>query len=438
MNSPVFLVVLFLPLIFSLCLIYKKITTSFINKNVLSCGAIFTVLLSFIAAATKNITEFSNTNAILTYTSFVFLNLSILSHLYFKFKKQYMFTNIRYYIFFLLFVGSTYLFILSTNLISSAIIWVLSGLLIYIFSYFDIFKTGADYNTNRYYSIILIGDFCFVLCIFVLAKYAIVLNSGSYIINFDNIKPILKYMSINAPEELTLLSVCTIISLFSRAFIFPFSCFWSFLLNASNIFYTTIFPILTPSYSLILFFKLDIFKNIPIVLKFYFIAAILFILVSLLIEKHFKIIFGHILSLINISFILLYFCSKNLAFLLFILLYLITFYLSTVLLLKDKTSFKRRIVNVEKGFIQERFMIWLFECIPARIALLIEAIDKIIFRNLYKIIYAIINYISYCYVRFSQRKDAIHIVKGIVIIFTFFLLIAIFATLFGNFGEMQS
>ncbi len=331
----------------------------------------------------------------------------------------------------------TYLFILSENLVLAAIFWILSGIIIYVFSYFDIFKINSDYNPNRFYSVFLTGDFSLLLAVFIFVKYALISDNFSYFINFSEISSLTGYIIGNSDFEYLLLPLCLIIALFSRAFILPFSCIFSFLSNASNLLYTVIYTTMTPLYSLILFLKLDLFSNVGYQFKIYVIISLAVSIFSLLFEKHFKIIMGHLLSIVNCVCILTYFYNKY-AFLFVVLIYIGILLALFGIFLQDKLSFKRRVINIKKGFLIEKIYIFVFEILPFKIANLVYFIDKEIFGNIIKFLIYIFNVLSYRYMLFIQKKDVVSVIKGIIITFTIFALLAIFIALFGNFGEMQT
>ena len=430
MNN-ILLIFLFFPFFLSLYWIFQRITLSVTNKKVLNFGLIFAVIISLIASCCMK-------NYFLITSNVIFLILSIISSLYFKYKKQFMFTHLRYNIFLSLFISLTYLFVLSDNLILSTLIWIISGILIYIFSYFDIFKTNADYNVNRFYSIFLIGDFCLLLCCFIFIKYAVISTTYSYLIEFSDIQLLSSYILGNSDFEYIIIPICLITALFSRAFIFPFACFFSFLLNASNLLYIVIFSTVTPLYSLVLFSKLNLFDSINVYFRAYLLFSVIFILISLLFEKHFKIIFGYLLSVINSIFIICYFYNEFYSLIFLYCSYFILTLSISILFLKDKLSMKKRLLSFNKGFLQERMHIYLTETLPLCIANTINFVIKIIFENLFKIIHYFADLISFYYMKFIQKKSVSVIIRGILIIFGFFAILAILIALFGNFGEMQS
>lgn len=437
MNNIIFLSVLFIPFVFSLGLIFKRLTLSPLNKNVLDFGLSVCTIISLITCSIKQFISPDDNTIFLLVANFIFFMICVLSYVFFKLKKQFIFTKLRYYIFLSLYMCTTYLFVLSNNLVLSTLFWILSGIVLYVFSYFDIFKVNADYNPNRFYSIIIAGDFCLLLSTYIFVKYAIISNNFSYFINFDEINSLTGYIIGNSSFEYLLLPLCIIIALFSRAFIFPFSCFFSFLSNASNLFYAVVYSTMTPLYSLILFLKLDLFSDVGYQFKIYIAFSLLFSLISLLFEKHFKIILGHLLSIINCICILTYFYNEY-AFLCAVLIYTGLILALFGVILQDKLSFKRRIIDIKKGFLIERIHIFVFEKLPLKIANLIHFIDKRVFGNIIKLIIFIFNILSYRYMRFIQKKDAISLIKGIIATFTLFALLSIFIALFGSFGVMQS
>ncbi len=437
MNRIVFLAVLFLPFFFFTYLFLKRLTLSYIGKKVLDYGLVASCAISFLASVIQYFLDFSAISLFLIIANLIFLFLSIISSLFFKFKKQFMFTQVRYNLFLSLLISTTYLYILSENLILSLLFWILSGMLIYFFSYFDIFKTTSDYDSSRFYSIFLGGDFCFLIACILLIKFAILSNNYSYLLNFEEIKQILNYVLGNGDLEYIIIPVLLLAALFSRSFIFPFSCFFSFLTNASNMLYLCIYTIISPLYALILFLKLDIFSSVNHNFKIYLLASIFISLFSLLFEKHFKIIFGYILSVINASFIILYFYNAPVAYLIYIISLSIAVITLSILFLGKKLSFRRRPININKGFIQEKCFILLTESLPCFLAGTLQFISEKILKNFFGVFIGFFEFISYHYIIFVQKRKITSILKGILIIFALFALLAIFIALFGNFGEMQ-
>lgn len=173
--SLITITAIFLPFIFGLYLLIKKIRFSFVEKSVINNGLIVInslTLLAFCAVKffhkTVNFGEYgflidSKNIYFLIFSSFVYLILSIFLKKYFKEKKKYIFTKQRLYIFLPLLITITYLFLSASNLFVNLIFWFLSGLLIYVFSYFDIFKYGANYNPICFYWVFLFGDLCFLI-----------------------------------------------------------------------------------------------------------------------------------------------------------------------------------------------------------------------------------------------------------------------------------
>ena len=437
MNRIVFLTVLFLPFIFFLFLSLKRLTLSYVNKKVLDFGLILSVIPSLIVSVIQYLLSSKEISLFLITANIIFLFLAVNSFLFFKLKKQFMFTKVRYNIFLSLLMSLTYLFILSDNLLLTLIFWIMSGILIYLFSYFDIFKTTSDYDSSRFYSIFLTGDFCLLIACILLMKYAVISNNYSYLLNFEDIKSLLSYTLGNDNFEFLLISSCLIVSLFSRSFTFPFSCFFSFLTNASGLLYLTVYSIISPLYSLVLFLKLDIFNSVGQYFKYYFIIALIICFISLLFEKHFKIIFGYILSILNTGFILIFFFNPSLALIAYAACFGLILIVLCFLFLGKKLSFKRSLININKGFIQERLFIFVSEKLPVNIASIIEFSDKTIFKNILALFIRLFDFISFHYLIFTQKRKVKSILKGILIIFSLFAILAIFIALFGNFGEIQ-
>ena len=81
--------------------------------------------------------------------------------------------------------------------------------------------------------------------------------------------------------------------------------------------------------------------------------------------------------------------------------------------------------------------IFVSEKLPVNIASIIEFSDKTIFKNILALFIRLFDFISFHYLIFTQKRKVKSILKGILIIFSLFAILAIFIALFGNFGEIQ-
>ena len=110
--------------------------------------------------------------------------------------------------------------------------WIAQGFLIYIFSYFDIFKKPTNFNITRFARISLIGEFAYLLAVLVLLKYA-VLSEGcikSLSLEFTELNALISYAyGISEPIEFNICAVAFLIAIMSKLFIFPLNCYYSFL-----------------------------------------------------------------------------------------------------------------------------------------------------------------------------------------------------------------
>ena len=284
---------IFLPLIFACLLIIANLSGQYLNKRLINWGvSVFNLisLLTFVFLKMfylfdKNISFFkeitlteelrlnfgvlidNNNIDLLIYSSLVYFLISIYSIIYFNKKKQYIFTKQRYYIFLALLSFNTYFFISGQSLMQSLFLWIIQGILIFIFSYFDIFKDYAKYNITRFYRIFSLGDILFLISVLILFKYAIF--SQGYIqstsLDYYELNELISYTyGIANPMEFILCALGFIIAIASRMFILPFSCFYSFVVNSSNILYTSIITCASSVLGYVLLLKtLPIFEFIP-------------------------------------------------------------------------------------------------------------------------------------------------------------------------------
>lgn len=456
---------IFAPLIYALFLIIKRLRLSYVKKNILNNGfcavsfvsfALFLIQKLFIKPFELNLDVFaidktifkigflldSTTINFLVFTSLLYFIASVYLKKYFAQKKQFIFTKQRFYIFLSLLCFNTYLFLISSNLFQSFIFWVLSGVIIYIFSYFDIFKKSADYNLNRFYRILLLGDFSYLAFIFILFKYACLSNGESEFISLDfsTLDITLSYcFGTSSVLEHGLALICLVIALLSRFFIFPLNCFYSFFANSSNALYV---PGLVCSNCILgayLFTKtipyLELFSEYKIHFEIFIALTILTSLFFILFEKSLKIIFGHILSIISALFVILYFnISHRMSLGFYFISILIVLLVLIKMFLSDKTNLNSRIINKQKGFMLERIHIFVFEKMLVKISSFFNYIDEKVVQNIIKFPIFVFEFLSTLFVvKLSKRNSEIENLRNILIIFAILAIIAIVASFLVNF-----
>ncbi len=455
------------PLIFGLYLFISRLRLSFINKKILNWGSSLINLISlaiflFIYFQIKNniitscnleflsIEKFSlnfgfeidkENILFLIFTSFLAFIISIYSKFYFDKKKQFIFTKQRFYIFLNILSSLSYAFLASINLFQGIFTLIIQSAIILVFSYFDIFKTPANFNITRFHTISHIGNISFLMGCLILFKYSIL--SQGYIssnsLKYDELNLLISYMyGISSSIEFKLMALSFLIGIMTRLIIFPFSCYYSFFANSSNIFYLSTISLANNITGIFLFLKfiplLELSNQYLLYFGFFLGFAILISLIQILFERNIKIIFGYLTSIINSIFIIL--------FLNFSLKYTILSYLGVnlglililmILFIKDKTNFKKRIINKQIGFALEKSYIIAFEVIPSKISKLFEIIDEKIIQNAFVPFIKLFDYLCKIFVKKTSRKNNIKSIKSILIIFAIIALIAIFIALFGGF-----
>lgn len=461
------LVTIFAPLIFAAYLLISRIRLAFVNKNILNYGLIAINLTSLTCFTTQkalflnkynpinlNFTFFSFDKIMLdygitinpqniTYLLFICFIYTILS-LYFKFyfdkKKQFLFTKQRFYIYLSVLIFNTYMFICSPNLFQNFIFFTLEGIIIFTFSYFDIFKSSANYNITRFQRINFIGDFSLLISILILFRYAIL--SEGYInsptLNFNELNILISYTySISSSVEFELTAICFCLTFISRLFLFPLNCYNSFLANSSNIFYLT--TITTNSiFGLFIFLKstafFDLIDNSKEYLIIYCILSAIISTILMLFEKNFKIIFGQIISIVNSIFIttfLIY--EKQMLIYIYLTVNFIILFILMFLFMKDKSSLNSALIPKYKNFILERGHIFFFEKLPQKFFTIFNFIDQKIIQNLFIIPIKLINITTTLFVIKTKQKESKKYIKNILIIFALFAILAIFTALFGRY-----
>ncbi len=459
-------IAIFLPLIFALFLILARITLQYINKNILNWGMSIVNLLSLLFFIYLKIFQIKNTNInfgceifslgelklnfgiiidnlnidFLIYSALVYFLISIFAIIYFNKKRQFFFTKHRYNIFLGLLSFNTYFFICSYSLIQSFIFWVIQGILIFLFAYFDILKNYANYNITRFYRIFLIGDILFLTSLLILYKYAIL--SQGYIqstsLNYSELNELISYTyGISNSIEFIICILCFIGAIMTRMLILPFCCFYSFIANSSNILYLSIITCANSVFGCLLLFKcLPIFEFIQNSLLYFKILIIISIISSfifLVFEKNTKIFFGYVLSIINSLFIYSYLTyNKENSLITYALANFIILLFIAYLVYYDKTTIKKHFLIKQKGFILEKIHITIFEKFIDKISSLFNFINDKITKNLILTTLKIFDYILSLFVLKNLKNNSYKILRNIFIIFAVITLITIFIALFGE------
>lgn len=457
---------IFLPLIFAFLLIALKLTTQYIDKKLINWGlsiANLISLLSFIFLKMFQLENFSinysseifsigelklnfgviidSTNInFLIYSSVIYFLISIFSIFYFNKKKQFFFTKQRYYIFLALLSFNTYFFICSYSLIQSFILWIVQGILIFIFSYFDIFKNCANYNITRFYRILALGDILFLASVLILFKYAIL--SQGYIqstsLDYQELNELISYTyGIINPFEYVLCAVCFIGAIASRMFILPFNCFYSFIINSSNILYLSIITCTSSIFGNILLFKtlpvLDFIPKSVFYFKILLILSILSSFIFIISEKNIKAFLGYVISIVNSIFIYSYLTyNKTLSIIIFMFINIIILFIACNLLYQDKTTINKHYFIKQKGFILEKIHILTFEKIPSLLSEILDFANNKIIKNFTQFILKLFDYTLSLFVLKNLKKNSLKTLRNIFIIIALTVLLTIFIALFGE------
>ena len=457
--------VILLPLIFGLFLLFCRIRLILLNKKVLNYGLFALNLLNFFLCSIltffvyfKNsvvdfehkIFDFLNielifgvcinkSNAsILLFASLIYFLISIYFLKFFKTKKQFLFTKQRFYILSSLLISLTYSFIVSNNLLLSLVIDTMISTVLFVFAYFDIFKTNANYNIIRYLRINYISDFCFFAAFLLFFKYAVL--SLDFIqttaIKYSELNEFLSYMmGISSNAEYKLAILFLLIAVFARIVVFPFSCYYSFLANSSSVFYLPVAICINNFLGIMLYLNIiqmfAYFPKIKIVIYVFAGLTALYSIISLFFEKNVKIIFGYLIALINSLFIVSVLFFKDAVYIYFgllIVLFLILYKLFSI----NKINFKRKLINKNKGFYLEKAHIVVFETLPLKTAKVFLFLEKHVLGLVFSIIYKITNTIVDILVIRHIKVTKINILKNIFFIFALFVILAIIIILFGG------
>ncbi len=465
------ILILFLPLVFGTYLIYSRLALVSVNKHVLNSGNFIVNLLCllssglflasnilkdnsiYISKMFFSLNEINITSGILldktnilflVYSALTYTLVSIFANLYFKKKKQFLFTKQRYYIFLSLIAFNTYFFIISSNLFQSLILWIIQGLIIFVFSYFDLFKSAVNFNIARFTRISISGDFAFMLGAFLLFKYAFI--SEGYIesvsLDYNSLNILISYMyGIAGKIEFYLSLACFILAFMSKLFIFPLSCYYSFFANSSNIFYISIITAANSVLGIFLFSKLSPYFEFlnPTLDKIaiFFVICALISLFFIIFEKNIKIIFGYIISAVNS--ILVAGClvfNNELVLYSYFAVNILVLLLIMSLFYRDKNNIKSALISKKTGFLLERTHIFVFEKIPAKFFDLFNFIDERFFQNIVPALVKILSFISTVFVIKAGKQSKYAKIRSIFIIFALFAVIAIFIAFFGRYNAV--
>jgi len=463
MINIICLLALILPLVFGMYLFFTKVALISVNRNILNYGNLAINSILFILFSILRILIFKNnlnfeynlnnllingfdfnlgfllskTNIFLILVStFSFILLSLYSKYYFDKKKHFLFTKRRFYIFLSLTAFNVYLFLVSSNLFQSLIFWLIQGAVIFVFSYFDIYKKTINFNVTRLSGISLIGDISLFLFVLILFKTASVLDLNSSL-NIYSLKEfydkIFLYPNL---VELKIAFVCILTAISSKLYIFPFNCYFGFLIASSNILYLFI-----SSLSNLIFGIYLLFIALPFIEKFGYnkYLTILFVVLGLIglffivFERNIKTIFGILISSINAFYIVgvLHF-NNAIINTSYIILNFAILALIMKLIYSDKTILNNKLLKNKTGFIVEKTYILLFEKLPQKIYYLFDILDKTIVQN---IILFFINSISgfiELFVIKVKTGDKIGYIRIILLVLAMIMIFAIFITLFGS------
>ena len=462
------LTAIFLPLFYALYLFISRISLSYINKKILNTGSIainilslfiFTVQTALIIKENSSINidlflfniRKINLNAgiiinaenilFLLFSSFIFTLIAIYSKLYFDKNKKFLFTKQRFYIFLSALSFCIYMFFASSNLFQMFLFLCLTAMVIFIYSYFDVYKTTVNFNITRFQRIHTLGDFSVLISILILFKYAILsegyINSTS--LNFNELDVLASYTyGISTPIEFKIITAGFIIAFMSRLFIFPFGCYCSFMANSSNLLYLSSVTVANSLIGIYIFFRaipfIELYYNLQDYLIIIFIFSGIVSLAATLFEKNLKIIFGHFISILNVFFLTLYLFSKqNSIFIIYLIFNFITLFVLMYLFIKDKSSLNKAIISKYKGYFLEKMHIILFEKIPNKISDITNIINENIVQNIIIIPIKILNATASFMILKITKKDSTKIIRIILFIFVLFTLLAIFIALFGRY-----
>lgn len=453
----------FLYLFLGAFLLYKRFSLGYVGKGFLTSSFVVVNLFSFLTFLICYLScVFLNNSFIQNFNYFYFDNLefnfslmlnkqnlafalyysglglifSIFLKKYFKLKKEFIFTRQRFYTFLYFAFFALFSYLISANIAQAALFWFFISVLIYYYSHFDLFKSNTDYNNTRFWRINLVGDFS--LLVFVLILYKAIALSNGYLdfssLNFENLNLIFSYCYGILPVfEFKILLLSLLIAIATRLFILPFNCYFSFLTNASNLFYIICATVLNTSFGAYLLYKTGEIFSYSINTKYITLIAILTILTSLfliLFEKSLKIIFGYFIASINSLFLILYFYNHKIAILAYFALNLTALISLIIFFKKDKISLHSRLINKQKGFILEKLNITLFETIPSKISTIFVFLDEKIFKYIFILLTQIINFVIKLLIFKVNKIKPLNNSINALILFLIFVVISVIIAIF--------
>lgn len=446
----------FLPLLFAIYLIIAKLGMFLISKKTLDWGLVGVNFVSFLLILITSLSYISDRRVFfkafeifnfkglsfsldfilnslnlkyLFYSSLIFFLISIFLKIYFKERKQFLFTKQRFYTIFLFLISTTYLFFTSYNIIQSFALWSLIGVMIFIFAFFDLFKNNSNSNITRFYRLILIGDiFLFISVLFILKN--IIPYKGET--TFFNLYDIFNSYGYDCEYKVILVGIFA--AILSRFVLIPFNCFYSFFANSSNLLFLIVSSVF-PLSGIYLFEELTpAIGNFVLYKKVFIIICVLSFLISLfliLFEKNIKIIFGLIYGTMN-AFV-------GVLGIKFPFLINIWFFFNLVILgflfkifSDDRINFEKRIINRYRGFFFEKINIFVFEKIPSKIASFLRFVDAAILLNIPKLILKIYTFFFGKFALIKIKTTNFKLFRNILIIFLLYIVLIIVFLFFGG------
>ena len=285
------------------------------------------------------------------------------------------------------------------------------------------------------------GNISLVLACLILFRYSI-LSQGYIVSNsldYEELNSLISYTyGISSPFEFKLMAICFVVTILTRLTIFPFSCYYSFFANSSNVMYLSTFALANNIIGIFLLERflplLKMFAHLTTYLEIFLIISIVLSLVQILFEKNIKIIFGYLICILNSTFMILYLNSESnyIRYSYFALNVLLCIILMT-LFFKNKVNIKKRLINKQLGFVLEKSHIILFENLPVKIANAFEIIyEKLIEKITLPIIY-LFDFLCTLFIIKTAKINSTKYVKFTLIIIALVVLFAIFIALFGGF-----
>lgn len=459
---------IFLPLVFGLYLLISRLRLSFVDKKVLNWGCAFVNLISLIiffisyfvfsneslncAFNLFSLQEFSitfgflidkNNSLFLVFSSLMCLIVSFYSKKYFDKKRQFIFTKQRYFAYLSCLSSLLYIFLASLNLFQAAVILILQSVLIFAFAYVDIFKNSVNLNAIRFQRIANSGNFLLLIVLLILFRYT--LFSQGYIasdsLEYSELESLMSYTyGVSTTFEFILIGVCFFLAIASRLAVFPFSCYYSFFANSSNIFYLSVFALANNLVGVFLFLKLlplaQIMEDYIFYFEIFIALGVVFALVQVLFEQNIKIIFGYLISFINSVFIILFLnFNPDVILCFYFVTCLILSLILMILFMKDKNNFPKRLINKNLGFIMERAYIFLFEDVFDKISKIFEIFYDKFLENILPALFKTFAFFASLFIIKTSKANCFKNSGKILIIFALIALFAIFIALFGGFSQ---